>query len=150
MIVTLLLTILCVSTVQAQTLVVWQKDGSKVYYSLDDEPKTTFTLEELVIQTSTATFSYPLQNMLRYTYESSTVGIDDMKSKGLRVTHRGNDVIVTGLPQGKSIAVYGVDGKLLLSRQSDGATRQTLSLSQFPTGVYVIKADTVNYKFMKQ
>lgn len=150
MIVTLLLTVLCVSTVQAQTLVVWQKDGSKVYYSLDDEPKTTFTLEELVIQTSTATFSYPLQNMLRYTYESSTVGIDDMKSKGLRVTHRGNDVIVKGLPQGKSIAVYSVGGKLLLLKNSDGSIRQTLSLNQFPPGVYVIKADPINYKFMKQ
>ena len=150
MIVTLLLTVLCISALQAQTLVVWQKDCSKVYFSLDDEPKTTFTLEELVIQTSTATFSYPLKNMLRYTYESSMVGIDDMKSKGLRVTHRGNDVIVTGLSQGKSIAVYGVDGKLLLTRQSDGTICQTLSLSQFPTGVYVIKADTVNYIFMKQ
>ena len=146
----LLLSVLCISSVKAQTLVIWQKDGSKAYYSLDELPKTTFTLDDLVITTNTSTINFPLQSILRYTYEKGTVGIDNVTSQGISVIHRGNDIIVTGLPKGKTIAIYSVDGKALLSRLSDGNTRQTLSLDKIPTGVYVIKAETVNYKFMKR
>ena len=146
----LLLALLSSSTAKSQTLVVWQKDGSKVYYNLDHQPKTTFTTDDLVITTAQTTISYPLAKILRYTYESGSQGIDDLKKQGICITHKDDEVIVTGLPQGKTISVYGADGKQLLSKRSDGSTRQVLSLSQLPTGVYVIKAETVNYKIMKR
>lgn len=146
----LLLSLLGISTAKSQTLVVWQKDGGKVYYNLDDQPKTTFTANDLVITAAQTTISYPLAKILRYTYESGSQGIDDVKEQGICITHRADEVIVTGLPQGKTISVFGADGKQLLSRRSDGSTRQTLSLIKLPIGVYVIKAETVNYKFMKR
>lgn len=146
----LLLAIFGFSTANSQTLVIWQKDGSKVYYSLDEQPKTTFTTEDLVITTNDATINYPLSNIQRYTYESGSLGINDIKTQGIAISHHGEDIIVTGLPIGKSISIYSIDGKLLLSRQSDGSNRQTLSLSALPTGVYIIKAETINYKFMKR
>ena len=87
---------------------------------------------------------------MRYTYEGGSVGIDDTQAKGITISHRGDDIIVIGLPAGKALTVYGVDGKQLLSKSSDGSPRLTLSLSQLPTGVYVITADTINYKFIKR
>lgn len=146
----LLLSVLCISSVKAQTLVIWQKDGSKAYYSLDELPKTTFTLDDLVITTNTGTINFPLQSILRYTYEEGTMGIDNVTNQSISVIHRGNDIIVTGLPKDISIAVYDVEGKMLVSRKSDGSLRQMLSLGNLPAGVYVIKAGTVNYKFMKR
>ena len=137
-------------SIHAQTLVIWQKDGSKVYYNLDDQPKTTFTADDLVITTAQTTINYPLAKILRYTYEDSSQGINDTKELGICITHRSDEVIVTGLQQGKTIFAYGADGKQLISKRSDGSKRQVLSLSQLPTGVYVIKAETVNYKFTKR
>lgn len=146
----LLLTIFGINTANSQTLVIWQKDGSKVYYSLDEQPKTTFTAEDLVITTNKTTINYPLSKIQRYTYEGGSLGINDVKSQGICIAHYGDEFFVTGLPYGKSIAVYSADGKKLLSKQSDGSSRQTLSLSKLPTGVYIIKAETINYKFMKR
>lgn len=145
-----LVTVLCRGIVQAQTLVVWQKDGCKVYFSLNDQPRTTFTTEELVVTTSKATVSYPLSKILRYTYEDSSQSIDDLNNMGICIAHHGDDIIMMGLPYGKIVTIYSLDGKLLLSKCSDGTSQQILSLSQFPMGVYMIKAETVNYKFMKR
>ena len=146
----LLLAILSSSSAKSQTLVIWQKDGSKVYYALDEQPKTTFTAEDLVITTNNATINYPLSKIQRYTYEGGSLGINDIKAQGVAISHHGDEIIVIGLPVGKYIYVYGVDGKQLLSRQCDGSNRQTLSLSKLPTGVYIIKAETINYKFLKR
>lgn len=146
----LLLVMFGINTASSQTLVIWQKDGSKVYYSLDECPKTTFTAEELVITTNNTTINYPLSKIQRYTYESGSLGINDTKVKGIAISHHGNQITVTGLLSGKSIYLYSIDGKQLLSKQSDGSNRQTLFLSEFPAGVYIIKAETINYKFMKR
>ena len=149
-IIILLLTILGSGTAKSQTLVIWQKDGSKLYYSLDDLPKTTFTTDDLVITTNNATISYPLSKIQRYTYEKGSLGINNIKADGVVISHHHDVITIPGLPKGKLIQIYSIDGKLLLSKQSDGSSRQVLSLSQFPTGVYMIKAETVNYKFMKR
>jgi len=146
----LLLTMFACGMSQAQTLVVWQKDGSKVYYDLEDQPRTTFTKEDLIITTKNETVNFPLSKMMRYTYEGGSVGIENVQAKEIIITHRADNIIATGLPSGKTLCVYSVDGKLLVSKRSDGSARLTLSLSQLPLGVYVVKAEEVTYKFIKR
>ncbi len=134
----------------AQRLVIWQKDGSKVSYNLDEQPKTTFTTEDLVITTATSTISYPLAKIQRYTYEGAQLSVRDVKSQGISISHDGDLIIVKGLASGKNITVYSMDGVQLLSKLSDGAEQLTLSLSSLHLGAYVIKADEITYKFLKR
>lgn len=135
---------------KAQTLIIWQKDGSKVSYNLDEQPKTTFTSEELVITTATSIISYPLAKIQRYTYEGAQLSVRDVKSQGISISHDGDLIIVKGLASGKNVTVYSMDGVQLLSKLSDGTEQLTLSLSSLPLGAYVIKADEITYKFLKR
>ena len=65
---------------QAQArLVVWEKGGGKVVYQLAEQPTTTFEQGKLVLRTNTATVSYHLENVLRYTYE----GVDNSLVDGI-------------------------------------------------------------------
>ncbi len=146
----LLLTVFYSGTLSAQRLVIWQKNGTKVSFDLDEQPKTTFTTEDLVITTATATISYPLGKIQRYTYESGEVNVRDVKSKGICIWHDGDNIIIKGLPKGKSVTVYSIDGKQLLTKPSAGSERLTLSLSDLPAGAYVVKADEITYKFSKR
>lgn len=148
--VTLLMSIFGLEALQAQTLVIWQKDGSKVSYNLDEQPKTTFTTEYLVITTTTRSVNYPLSKIQRYTYEGGSLSVHDVEVKGISVTQKEDEIIVDGLPAGKSASIFAVDGKLLLSKRSDGTSRLTLSLSKFPSGVYIVKAESVTYKITKR
>ena len=146
----MLLTLLSSITAKSQTLVIWQKDGSKVSYNLDEQPKTTFTTEYLVITTTTKTINYPLSQILRFTYEGGSLSVHDVEVKGINVTQQEDDIIVDGLPVGKSATVFSVDGKQLLSKRSDCSNRLTLSLSKLPSGVYIVKAESVTYKITKR
>lgn len=76
-IIVMLLALFNSESAQAQRLVIWQKDGSKFSYNLDEEPMTTFTATNLVITTKTTTISYPLSTIHRYTYEGVPSGVDD-------------------------------------------------------------------------
>lgn len=134
----------------AQHLIIWQKDGSKVSYDLDEQPKTTFTTEDLVVTTATTTISYPLSKIQRYTYEGAQLSVRDVKAQGISISHDDDRIIVKGLASGKTVSVYTIGGVQLLTKISDGAERLTLSLSSLPLGVYVIKADEITYKFTKQ
>ena len=134
----------------AKRLVIWQKDGSKVSYELDDQPRTTFTTDELVITTATATISLLLPQIQRYTYEDVETNVRDVRKDGITISHKGDDIIVRGLAKGKTVTVYGVDGRQLLAKQSDGSGRLILSLSKVSAGVYMIKADEITYKFSKR
>lgn len=145
----LLLTLISSSAVHAQRLVVWQKDGNKVSYDLDVQPKTTFTTDELIITTTKTKISFPLSQIQRYTYEDIGVSVNDVKAKGINISHRNDLVVVKGLAKGKSVIVYSIDGKQLIAKRSDGSEHLMLSLSKLSAGVYMIKADEVTYKFSK-
>ena len=52
-------------------LVVWAKDGSKVAFALNEEPKVTFNENNMMINSNTVSVSYNLQDMAKFTYEDS-------------------------------------------------------------------------------
>lgn len=135
---------------QAQRLVILQKDGSKVSYDLDELPITTFTKEDLVITTKTTQINYSLATIYRYIYEDVPERVDNVGTDGISISHDSDNIVVYGLGNGKSVAVYSVDGILLLEKRSDGSKRTILSHSKLPAGVYVIKADNITYKFTKR
>lgn len=145
-----LLTMFFSDNICAQRLVIWQKDGTKVSYDLDERPKTTFTTEDLVITTATATISYPLAKIQRYTYEGGALSVQDIKAGDIRISHEGDNVIIKGLTNGKSVTVYSIDGKQLIAKRSDSSDSLTLSLANIPAGVYMIKVDEITYKFLKR
>ena len=64
-----------------QRLVVLKKDGTKVFYDLVEKPKTTFSDGQLVVTTSQATAYYPLDEIVRYTYEGAYDEIGKAKSR---------------------------------------------------------------------
>lgn len=137
-------------TVRAQRLVIWQKDGSKVSFNLDEQPKTTFTADNLVITTATSTLNYPLAKIQRYTYEGAALSVRDFKTEGIAISHEGNMVMVKGLAIGKTVAVYRMDGTQILTKRSDNSDLLTISLGNLPTGVYMIKVGEITYKFLKR
>ena len=137
-------------TVRAQRLIIWQKDGSKVSFNLDEQPKTTFTADNLVITTATSTLNYPLEKIQRYTYEGGTLSVHDVKTEGVVISHEGDNIIVKGLAIGKTVAVYRMDGTQPLTKRSDNSNRVMLSLGSLPAGVYMIKVNEITYKFLKR
>ena len=58
---------MAVHAVEAK-LQVWQADGEVVTFDLDEEPVTTYADGNLVVKTTAKTFTYPLENVRKFTY----------------------------------------------------------------------------------
>lgn len=136
---------------QTQRLVVWHKDGQKTYYDLAENPKTTFSESDIVITTSSITISYPLDQVLRYTYDLQTSGIENVNlTKPVRVLQNGNEIVFENLKTNANIQVFSTEGKLLATQVADGRRTITVSLASYPAGVYIVKANGATYKMMKR
>lgn len=149
----LLLLPICLSTMAEEYkthLVVWAKDQSKVAYALDDEPKITFTETELVIESQTFKVSYPLEDMDRFTYESQSSGIKDLQTEKETFQIEGESLIFPSLKANSSVALYSLNGTLILKKTIKEAGEYSFPLSNLMTGVYMVSVNGITYKVMKR
>ena len=135
-----------------QQLVVWQKNGEKVYIDLSEIPETTFKGDQLVIRGSKTSVQYPLSNILRYTYENvSSTGIELQPSERMvSISKNGDSVTLRNLREGSTVTLYSSNGTLLEQRTINNAQPLTFSIAQRPAGVYIVKAGSETIKLMKQ
>ena len=141
------------SWADSQRLVVWQKSGQKVYFDLNEEPETTFEDGNLVIRSSRTTVSYPLTNVLRYTYEGGTitdVGDVKMRPGEVRFLQNAEQMAFDGLQDGTILEVYTLDGVKIKTVKAQGGQRTVVSLADQAAGTYIVKAGEATYKFMKR
>lgn len=141
------------SLADSQRLVVWQKSGQKVYFDLTEEPETTFEDGNLVIRTSRTTVSYPLTNVLRYTYEGGTitdVGDVKMRPGEVRFLQNAEQMAFDGLLEGVTLEVYTLDGVKIKTVKAQAGQRTVVSLADQAAGTYIVKAGEATYKFLKR
>ena len=135
-----------------QRLVVWLKNGQKVYHDLTDEPETRFNNGMLMLSTAKVSISYPIADVVRYTYEGTMTAINAPKVKPGEVRFsQGNDQMAfDGLTPGTQMQLYAPDGKLLRTQKAETGKTSVVSLKGLPAGLYVVKIGDASYKFMKK
>ena len=133
-------------------LVVWQKSGEKAYFDLDKLPETSFGGGVLTIKSNTATISYQLSNVLRYTYENVTAtGVEFMPSAySVKISEQGEAVTFQNLKPGTVVRLYDLGGILLEQRTADDLGPLTITTHDRPSGVYIVKANHETIKLLKQ
>lgn len=147
----LLAQITAVAEAPIPSLIVWKTDGSKIIYSLGEQPKTTFSSEGIVITTSTLSVTYPLSEIVKYTYE----GIDEsdietiMGDEGFSMSQNGYNFLFSNLKENTVIQVFSANGILISSHINDGKQIE-VSLVNQSNGIYIIKAGDVTFKVLKR
>lgn len=146
---------LVTATVCAQTLpprlVVWQKNGEKVYFKLAEKPETTFDNGLLLITTSSMSVSYQLSDILRYTYEGVSDAVELLPNeRSVSISDDGSTVAFKGLSRGVVACLYSTDGKLLEQQKADGSRTVSFSVKNRPRGIYVVKTGTETVKLLKR
>lgn len=138
------------TSLSAQTLVIWQKNGEQAFLNLNDNPKIMFSGENMVIATHMMTISYPVSDVLRYTYLPSSTGIEGIENGyGASISEDGSVLTLNNIKPGMEVCVYSVDGKLIEKQVSKNETIMQISLASHPSGVYVVKHNDVSYKIIK-
>ena len=135
-----------------QQLVVWLKNGQKVVHALADKPETRFNAGYLMLSTSHVSVSYPLTDVLRYTYEGNipVVGVPTLKPGEMRVQQNDNAMAFDGLEDGTCVEVFSLDGKKLATQTARSGLKTIVSLQRHPAGTYLVKVGDATYKFVKR
>lgn len=133
-----------------QTLVVWQKNGQKVYFNLAEEPHTTFENGKLVITTSSMRTEYQLSSIIRYTYEGERTDIPSLPINGQGFTQKGDDIEIRGVQADAAVQLYSPNGILLDTCKPDEQQIVRFTLENRPAGTYIVRVGDQTIKFMKR
>lgn len=133
-------------------LVVWLRGGQKVYHNLADKPETRFSAGYLMLSTDKVSISYPLTDVLRYTFEGNipVVSVPEIKPGEMRFQQGTDEMRFEGLAAGTALEVYSSDGKHLHTQKAVQGQTAVVSLKGQPAGLYIVKIGNASYKFMKR
>lgn len=133
------------------TLVVKMKNGAETAFFLKDKPNVTFEGTNLKVVSEKTTTTFALADVLRFTYvKRDPSGIDEQIVDPTEISYEDGVLVISQIKAGASVGVYALDGKLVRQLKAQRAGTYRLSLSELPTGLYLVKADNVTYKITKQ
>lgn len=151
---TILLLCFCFSAFaeEAKTqLIVWAKNETKVAYALDKKPQINFTDTTLIISVEDVEVSYPLDEMLRFTYgEAPETGILDLQTEESQFYFDGTYLLFPSLSAGTKVSLYTLGGALVFTKTVSTNGEYAFPLSNLSQGVYVVNVNGVTYKILKK
>lgn len=147
----LLLSFVLPTVAQADNMVlqVWQSDGKVMNISLDEQPVTTYSDGQLIITTTKTTVTFPLEQVVKYIYADAS-GISSPNAVGSKMSADGETITFTGLKANTPVSLYTVAGQLVNTVTATGQSKTVVSVSKFPVGVYVVKANDMTFKITKR
>ena len=133
------------------TLVVKMKNGAETAFFLKDKPNVTFEGTNLKVVSEKTTTTFALADVLRFTYvKRDPSGINEQIVDPTEISYEDGVLVISQIKAGASVGVYALDGKLVRQLKAQRAGTYRLSLSELPTGLYLVKADNITYKITKQ
>lgn len=147
------LTVFSVGTraAQVETLIVKLKNGSETAFFLKDKPQVKFEGANLIVTSSAGDTTFALADVLRFTYDKRDAsGINETVTEPTGVFFKDDVLVVSQLKVNALVSVYGLDGVLVRQWKAPHAGTFRLSLSELPSGLYLVKVDNITYKIMKR
>jgi hypothetical protein len=136
---------------EVETLIILMKNGSENAFFLKDKPKVTFEGTSLKVSAATGDVSFALADVMRFTYaKKSTSGISEQVENPTGVSFEGDVLVISQLKANTTASIYALDGKLIRQLKPQRAGTYRISLSELPSGLYLVKADNVTYKITKR
>ncbi|MBP3775151.1 MAG: Ig-like domain-containing protein [Bacteroidaceae bacterium] len=136
---------------------VWMKNGEKLVYSTNDKPRVQMGAQTVTVSSSRGALEYAGEQVLKFTMQDADLPIPDgirpVQAAGPAVPHMdygGDRVDLSGCRAGGPVAVYDLQGHLLMRRTADAEGRLSLSLSELNRGIYLIKTENNTYKIHKK
>ena len=116
-------------------IIVWQKDGNTTAILFNQMPEFLYADGNVSVQNGSTTLSWSLANLEKFTFENLTPSVPTIPID-VGITRKPKLDIVNGC------AVYDLSGRLL--------KKEIHSLSELPTGTYILKDGSVTTKVVKK
>lgn len=133
------------------------RSGQKVSFSFAEKPVVALSDANLSVSVGgVERVSYAYADVQRVVVVDDVVSaIDNVvandKSQHVVFSFSANVLNVSGLAANESIALYTIDGKLMLSEKANAEGKSAMNLSSLQQGIYVVRTQSgISYKFFKK
>ena len=133
----------------AQTLVLHHPGGTTTDVELFTQPRLEFQDDKVLITSTVLNMEYPKDQVLRFTYKGGLQGISTPKGEA-DMSRDGDCLVFHNVKASDQVAVYTAKGIRVPVRLTRNGNDAVLSLSQIPTGVYLLSVNGRTSKFTKQ
>lgn len=124
------------------------KDGSVHSFLLSAKPVITMADGKLNVATDDATAVYDLHAVSQYAFSDGSTGIKGIGAAN-GITRNGDNIVFHGVSADK-VVVSSADGALVGAAVSATGDDTTVSLSNLPSGIYIIKVAYTSIKISKK
>ena len=102
-----------------------------------------------MFNTKNSSITYPLEKVKKYTFVSSS-DIQEINGMGASFSQDGETLIFRNLKENTNIEIFTVSGQVIKKINNGKHSKATVSVSNLPIGVYVIKANDLTFKITKR
>lgn len=145
---TLLLAAVPCQHATAQTLVLHHPDGKTTDVELFTQPCVEFQNDKVLITSTVLNMEYPKEQVLRFTYKGATVGVTAPKTEA-DMSRDGDRLVFHNVKVTDRVSIYTTNGIRVPVRLNRSGNTATLSLSQIPSGVYLLSVNGRTSKFTR-
>ena len=136
------------SDLQAQTLVLHHSDGTTTDVELYTQPRVEFQNDKVLVTSTVLNMEFAKNDVLRFTYKGSSLGVTAPKAEA-DMSRDGDRLVFHNVKATDQVAVYTANGIRVPVRLQRSGSDAALTLSQIPTGVYLLSVNGRTSKFTR-
>ena len=149
----LLAVILCTFTVSAKmqnVVAIYQNDGLKVRFAFSDQPKVTYSDNEVRLKSATNTISYAVSSLKKVAFEKVNLWriIGEMRSDE-RFTFRDDSIVVDGGEPNSLVNIYNESGRLVGLYRLNNDGKAIIPTQALRGATYTVQAKGFTFKMTK-
>lgn len=136
--------------------VVWLHSDARISFPLAEHPVLTYSDGDIVVTTSQEQLIYAHNEVRKFTISDEDISQGGEVSEIATAEHSAQwnhqeDVIsFSNCTSIKNVAVYNVTGQLVIQYNISPDGTLQIPLHQFDEGTYIIKTQSITYKFIKK
>lgn len=136
-------------------LVLWLHEGEQVYFPFESKPCITYSDGDVIVATSDSETRYQHTDVRKFTIttegeENDDTAIDNLFAEQVQMSNEGGSLVFTNCLAGERVQVYDISGRLHKQYSIDNSGRLNIPLSQYTSGIYVVKMKNITYKFSRK
>ena len=137
---------------QVSHIQVWLSSGKQVQYKLSERPRVVREAKTLRLTTSSVDVVYQAGEVYKITYliPSGLDAATTTPQQNGTITIADEQMQIIGFVPNESIQIFDASGRLLKQVKADEKGSQTISLSAFPAGTYIVKSQQQSSKFIRK
>lgn len=134
-------------------IIVELKNGEKLEFRLVDKPKMVFDGTKIALTAEGVSLEYTPSELLKVTtgeVENVSSGIEELNAEQGDIQVNGGFVRLSGFTSEEPVRVYSASGVLKSSFATSSDGSLTISISDLPTGISIIKTNKQSIKITKR